>query len=60
MLLTEIEKFIGTWDILIVQEKEWLTEHEIDLVVSDIVPWIFKSARLAGVTSIFISEFYLG
>lgn len=57
VLLPEIKKFISLWDILIEQEKEWLTANKIDLVVSDIVPWIFKSARLAEVKSIFISNF---
>jgi len=57
VLLREIMKFISMWDVLIEQENEWLTKHEIDLVVSDIVPWIFKSARLAAVKSIFISNF---
>lgn len=57
VLLREIKRFVSTWDVLMEQETEWLTENKIDLVVSDIVPWIFKSARLAGVTSIFISNF---
>lgn len=57
VLLQEIKKFISTWDVLIEQEKDWLTENKVDLVVSDIVPWIFKSGRLAAVKSIFISNF---
>lgn len=56
-VLLKIMKFISTWDVLIEQEKEWLIENKIDLVVSDIVPWIFKSGRLAEVKSIFLSNF---
>lgn len=57
VLLREIKRFINTWDVLIEQEKEWLIKNQIDVVVSDIVPWIFKSARLAVVKSVFISNF---
>ena len=57
VLLKEMKKFMSTWDALIEQEKEWLTETDIDLVVSDIVPWVFMSARLSGVKSVFISNF---
>lgn len=33
VLLREIKKFISTWDVLIEQEKEWLTENKIDLYI---------------------------
>lgn len=56
-LLAKLKKFISTWDSLIEQEKEWLGDNKIDLVVSDIVPWVFKSARLAEIKSVFISNF---
>lgn len=56
-LLEEVKGYISKWDMYIEQEKEWITYNQLDLIVSDIVPWIFKSARLARVKSIFISNF---
>ncbi|HZK54099.1 MAG TPA: glycosyltransferase [Desulfosporosinus sp.] len=57
VLLREVKKFISTWAVRIEEERKWLLQNKIDCVVSDIVPWIFKSARLAAVKSVFISNF---
>ncbi len=56
-LLKEVKEFISKWEHLIGQEKEWIAQNQIYLVVSDIVPWVFKSTRLSGVKSVFISNF---
>jgi len=53
----ELLSFIRSWDIKIDIEAEFLAEKEVDLVISDIVPWIFKSCKKANVKSIFISNF---
>ena len=57
VLLKEVKIFISTWAVSIEQEREWLLQNKIDLVISDIVPWIFKSARIAAIKSVFISNF---
>jgi uncharacterized protein (TIGR00661 family) len=56
-LFRALKRFINEWDTLIPKEKEWLLLNEIDIVISDIVPFVFKSARLANVKSIFVSNF---
>lgn len=57
VLLNDVKQFISTWDLIIEQEKNWLTANQINLIVSDVVPWIFKSAKLAEIKSVFISNF---
>jgi hypothetical protein len=53
----ELNKFISTWDEKIEKEKKLLAENKVDLVVSDIIPWIFESSTRAGVKSLLISNF---
>lgn len=49
--------FINTWDEKSNKEELFLKDHQVSLVISDIVPWIFKSCREVGVKSILISNF---
>lgn len=56
-LCFELNKFISTWDEKIQNEKVFLVENKVALVVSDIVPWIFETSTQIGVKSLLISNF---
>ena len=38
-LLIEVKQFVQTWDRQIEEEKAWLLENGIKLIITDIVPW---------------------
>lgn len=52
-----LNEFVNKWNAKIQEEKQFLIDNEVDLVVSDITPWIFKSSKQANIKSIFISNF---
>ncbi|WP_096230376.1 hypothetical protein [Thermoanaerobacterium sp. RBIITD] len=52
-----LRKFISTWEDKINNEKKYLREKQVNLVISDIVPWIFKALKDVGDKSILISKF---
>lgn len=56
-LRERLDDFMASWDKLINEEVHFLIANKVNLVVSDIVPWVFKSAKLTGIQSIFISNF---
>ena len=53
----ELEKFIASWDYRIRNESNFLINHTVDLVISDIVPWVFPCCREQGIQSILLSNF---
>ncbi|TDT46086.1 glycosyltransferase [Fonticella tunisiensis] len=53
----ELKGFISTWEDRIEKETSFIKENKIDLIVSDVVPWIFQSAKKSGVRSVLISNF---
>lgn len=53
----QLVEFINTWDRRAEDEELFLKNHKVSLVVSDIVPWIFKSCNNIGIESILISNF---
>ena len=53
----EVIKYINSWDYRIELEKEFLIDKKIELIVSDIVPWIFKCSEELNIRSILISNF---
>jgi len=53
----ELEKFISSWNYKIKKENDFLTNNKVDLVISDIVPWIFKCCKSINIKSILISNF---
>jgi hypothetical protein len=53
----ELKEFIKSWERRIPEEAAFLTEHKVELVVSDITPWVLKSASIVNVKSLFISNF---
>lgn len=56
-LYEQLEGFQSSWDTLIEEEKMFLLNNNINLVVSDIVSWIFKACDQCSITSILISNF---
>lgn len=56
-LYDKLIEFIDSWDEKIDYERRFLLETKVDLVISDITPWVFKSCKLANVKSVFISNF---
>lgn len=53
----ELNKYISTWNERSLKEIEFLKKNSIDFVVSDIVPWIFKSTSKTNIPSLLISNF---
>jgi spore coat polysaccharide biosynthesis predicted glycosyltransferase SpsG len=56
-LRVELKNFISTWDARITKEKAFLREKKVELVVSDIVPWVIKAASRLNIKSLLISNF---
>jgi len=56
-LQVQLRRYLSTWDKRIEKEKVFLTDHKVDLVVSDIVPWVFGAAEQLSVKSVLISNF---
>lgn len=53
----KVREYIKSWDEKIEEERSFLKENNINLVVSDIVPWVFKAASLENVKAMLISNF---
>lgn len=56
-LETCVGNYIETWEKRIEKEKEFLVDEQPDLIVSDIVPWVFQAAKQANMPSVLISNF---
>jgi uncharacterized protein (TIGR00661 family) len=56
-LLAEYKKLVTDWEIQIGQEREFLQQNGIDLVVSDISPLPFEAAESLGIPSVGVSNF---
>ena len=52
-----IKQYIESWEQRIEREEQFLTHEQPDLIVSDIVPWVFHAAKQANITSVLISNF---
>ena len=57
ILEERIKQYIESWEQRIKREVQFLTYEKPDLIVSDIVPWMFHAAKQANVTSVLISNF---
>lgn len=53
----KVKDYIDTFEERISKENEFLHYNNIDLIISDIVPWIFKSSKKLKISSILISNF---
>lgn len=56
-LETCVGNYIETWEKRIEKEKEFLVDEQPDLIVSDIVPWVFHAAKQANIPSVLMSNF---
>lgn len=52
-----LQQYIQSWEQRIEREVEFLAHQQPDLIVSDIVPWVFQSAKQANIKSVLISNF---
>lgn len=52
-----IKQYIESWEQRIKREVQFLTHEKTDLIVSDIVPWVFHAAKQANIPSVLISNF---
>ncbi len=57
VLEERVKQYIESWDQQIEREVRFLTHKKPDLIVSDIVPWVFHAAKQVNITSILISNF---
>ncbi len=53
----EVNEWVNNWYNLIEKQIIYLQQNQIDLIISDITPWVFASAKEAGIRSIAISNF---
>lgn len=52
-----VKQYIESWEQQIEREVQFLTHKQPDLIVSDIVPWVFRAAKQTNITSVLISNF---
>lgn len=53
----KVQDYISSFKEKVSKENEFLHYNNVNLIVSDIVPWVFKSAKELNITSILISNF---
>ena len=56
-LEARVAQYIESWEKRIEKEKEFLVDEQPDLIVSDIVPWVFHAAKQANIPSVLMSNF---
>lgn len=56
-LEVEVKKYISTFDKRIIMEQSFLKNNNVDIIVSDIAPWIFKCSENLNIKGILISNF---
>ena len=56
-LEARVEDYIQGWDERIEKEVKFLVHEQPNLIVSDIVPWVFHAAKQANIKSVLISNF---
>lgn len=56
-LKTKLYEFINSWEERSEREKKFLKNNNVNLVISDVVPWIFNACNKTKTKSILISNF---
>ena len=56
-LTEKVEEYIQNFEEKVSKEIEFLHYYNVNLIVSDIVPWIFKCSKKLNIPSILISNF---
>lgn len=57
LLTHKVEKEISNWNQYVVKESHFLAENRIDVVISDIIPWVLTAAKRSRVPSILLCNF---
>lgn len=52
-----VKSYLDSFEERVVRENEFLHYNNVDLIVSDIVPWVFWCGKELGIPSILISNF---
>lgn len=52
-----IKEDFAYWDTYIAREVKFLQENQIDVVISDVIPWAVKAAKISNIPSILIGNF---
>lgn len=56
-LAEKVLKYLNSFDERVTKEIEFLHYYNVNLIVSDIVPWVFKCSKKLNIPSILISNF---
>lgn len=56
-LTDEVLQYLNSFDERIYKEIEFLHYNNVSLIISDIVPWVFKCSKKLNIPSILISNF---
>ncbi|MBN1072564.1 hypothetical protein DVV81_15490 [Clostridium botulinum] len=56
-LESDVLKYINSFEEKVTKENKFLHYYNVDLIVSDIVPWIFKCSNQVNIPSMLISNF---
>ena len=56
-LKAKVEEYINSFEEKVAKEIEFLDYNNVTLIISDIVPWIFKCSKKLNIPSILISNF---
>lgn len=56
-LSEEVNEYISSFEERALNEEMFLKANNVNLIVSDIVPWVFKCSRSLNIPSILISNF---
>lgn len=57
LLLEKIRRELSKWPVFIEKEKKFLKEKNVEIVVSDIIPWVLLAAKGAGKKSVLLCNF---
>lgn len=53
----KVQDYISSFEEKVSKEKQFLHYNNVNLIVSDIVPWVFKCSKKLNIPSILISNF---
>ncbi|NFO47810.1 hypothetical protein FDB40_12890 [Clostridium botulinum] len=56
-LESDVLKYINSFEEKVTKENKFIHYYNVDLIVSDIVPWIFKCSNQLNIPSMLISNF---
>lgn len=52
-----VKKELESWDTLVAEEIKLLVRDKIDVIVSDVTPWVFRAAKELNIPGVLISNF---